>query len=49
MIWSFDLWLKAAKGEDIDEPEDLDKELALLKNELDRKPNSFEKRNLMNC
>ncbi len=44
VIWSFDLWLKAAKGEDIDEPEDLDKELALLKNELDRKPNSFEKK-----
>lgn len=44
VIWSFDLWLKAARGEDIDEPDDLDKELALLKNELDRKPNSFEKK-----
>jgi Fic family protein len=44
VIWSFDLWLKAARGEDIDEPDDLDKELALLKNELDRKPNNFEKK-----
>jgi Fic family protein len=44
VIWSFDLWLKAAKGEDIDEPDDLDKELALLKNELDQKPDNFDKR-----
>lgn len=44
VVWSFDVWLKAAKGESLEEPDDLDKELALLKNELDRRPNNFEKK-----
>lgn len=44
VVWSFNIWLKAAKGESLEEPDDLDKELALLKNELDRRPNNFEKK-----
>ncbi|MGN6418802.1 MAG: Fic family protein [Pseudobacter sp.] len=32
-IWSLELELKAAKGESIDEPEDIDKEIARLKKE----------------
>ncbi len=34
LIWSLELALKAAKGENIDEPEDLDKKLSLLEKEL---------------
>jgi hypothetical protein len=33
-VWSLQLSIKAAKGESIDEPEDIDKEIALLKTEL---------------
>lgn len=34
LIWSLHLSIKAAKGENIDEPDDLDKEITLLKTEL---------------
>lgn len=34
LVWSLELSIKAAKGESIDEPDDLDKEIALLKTEL---------------
>jgi Fic family protein len=34
LVWSLQLSIKAAKGESIDEPEDIDKEIALLKTEL---------------
>jgi Fic family protein len=44
LLWSLDLSIKAAKGEDIDEDDDLDKELELLKQELNQIPNSFDKR-----
>jgi Fic family protein len=44
LLWSLDLSIKAAKGEDIDEYDDLDKELELLKQELNQIPNSFDKR-----
>lgn len=43
LLWSLDLSIKAAKGEDIDEHDDLDKELKLLKQELKGIPNSFDK------
>lgn len=33
-IWALELEIKAAKGESIDEPEDIDKEIALLKKEF---------------
>jgi Fic family protein len=42
LLWSLDLSIKAAKGEDIDEDDDLDKELELLKQELNQVPNEFE-------
>jgi Fic family protein len=35
--WSLDISIKAAKGESIEEPGDLDKEIELLKMKLDRK------------
>lgn len=35
LIWSLELSIKAAKGENIDEPEDFDKKLALLKQEFE--------------
>ncbi len=34
LIWSLNLTIKAAKGESIDEPDDLDKRLAILEKEL---------------
>jgi Fic family protein len=34
LIWSLELNIKAAKGESVDEPDDIDKEIALLKTEL---------------
>lgn len=36
LIWSLELSIKAAKGESIEEPDDLDKEIALLKKELSK-------------
>jgi len=44
LLWSLDLGIKAAKGENIDEDDDLDKELELLKQELKQIPDSFNKR-----
>lgn len=44
LLWSLDLSIKAAKGENIDEDDDLDKELELLKQELKQVPNEFEKK-----
>jgi Fic family protein len=35
LIWSLEITIKAAKGESIEEPEDLDKKLALLERELE--------------
>jgi len=37
--WSFEISIKAAKGEDIDEPGDLDKKLAQLKRKLGQQSN----------
>jgi Fic family protein len=37
LIWSLELSIKAAKGESIEEPDDLDKEIALLQRELTSK------------
>ncbi len=34
LVWSLEVSIKAAKGESIEEPEDLDKEITLLKTEL---------------
>lgn len=34
LLWSLDISIKAAKGETIDEPDDLDKELSVLQREL---------------
>ena len=34
LIWSLEITIKASKGENIEEPEDLDKKLFLLENEL---------------
>lgn len=39
LIWSLEISIKAARGQNIDEPGDLDKRLALLKHELARDPN----------
>ncbi len=35
LVWSLNIAVKAAKGENIDEPEDLDKRIAILERELD--------------
>jgi len=35
LIWSLELCIKAAKGENIEEPDDLDKKLTLFESELD--------------
>lgn len=43
LLWSLDLGIKAAKGENIDEDDDLDKELELLKQELRQIPDEFDK------
>ncbi|MFW0716310.1 Fic family protein [Pedobacter sp. N23S346] len=45
LLWSLDLSIKAAKGENIDEDDDLDKELELLKQELKGIPDEFESEN----
>ncbi len=37
LIWSLELAIKAAKGENLDEPDDLDKELMLLQQQLAEK------------
>ena len=42
LLWSLDLSIKAAKGDNIDEDDDLDKELELLKQELEQIPNEFD-------
>ncbi|TDG37901.1 Fic family protein [Pedobacter changchengzhani] len=42
LLWSLNLSIKAAKGENIEEDEDLDKELELLKQDLKQMPNHFE-------
>jgi fido (protein-threonine AMPylation protein) len=34
LIWSLDISIKAAKGEDIEEPDDIDKELSLLQKQI---------------
>lgn len=44
LLWSLDLSIKAAKGESIDEDDDLDKELELLKRDLKGLPNEFERK-----
>lgn len=43
LLWSFDISIKAGKGEDIEEEDDLDKELELLVKDLNQIPNEFEK------
>ena len=43
LLWSLDLSIKAAKGDNIDEDDDLDKELELLKQELRQVPDEFDK------
>lgn len=43
LLWSLDLSIKAAKGDNIDKDDDLDKELELLKQELKQIPDEFEK------
>ncbi|MFB0495167.1 Fic family protein [Mucilaginibacter sp. OAE612] len=45
LLWSLSLYLKGAKGEDIDEDEDVLKEIALFKIELDEVTKINEKRN----
>ena len=42
LLHSFDIYLKAAKGESIEEPEDLDKEILLFKKELDGREDNLE-------
>ncbi len=42
LLWSLDLSIRAAKGENTDEDDDLDKELELLKQKLNQVPNEFE-------
>jgi hypothetical protein len=37
LLWSLDLTIKAAKGEDIEEPEDLDKKIAVLSKKINNK------------
>jgi len=44
LLWSLDLSIKAARGEDIDEDDDLDKELELLKQDLKHISNKFDKK-----
>ena len=41
LLWSLNISIKAAKGEDIDEEEDLDKELELLKLDLKQFPDEY--------
>jgi Fic family protein len=43
-LWSIDIYIKAGRGENIDEEEDLDKELELLKKNLNNIPDEFDKR-----
>lgn len=38
LVWSLDISIKAAKGENIDETEDFDKKMVLLKRKLGEKP-----------
>lgn len=44
LLWSLDLSIKAAKGENIDEDDDLDKELELLNRDLKQIPDEFNKK-----
>jgi len=37
LLWSLDLTIKAAKGEDIEEPDDLDKKIAVLSKKINNK------------
>jgi len=37
LVWSFEIFIKAAKGESIEEPEDWEKELQLLKKKIGQK------------
>ena len=43
LIHSMEIYLKGAKGESIDEPDDLDKEIAVLKKALNSREDKFEK------
>ena len=43
-LWSFDISIKAAKGESIEEDDDLDKELELLVKDLQQIPDEYDKR-----
>ena len=45
LIHSMKIYLKGAHGESIDEPDDLDKEIHLLKKEIEKRPDKFEKYN----
>ncbi|MFZ4475362.1 MAG: Fic family protein, partial [Saprospiraceae bacterium] len=38
LVWSLELSIKAARGESLDEPDDLDKELSLLQRQLSQQP-----------
>ncbi|MFI5161260.1 MAG: Fic family protein [Sphingobacteriales bacterium] len=43
LLWSLDLIIKAAKGEDIEEPDDLDKKIAVLSKKINKKEESKKK------
>lgn len=43
LVWSLEIGIKAAKGESIEEPDDLDKEISLLKKNLSFKPDEVVK------
>lgn len=44
LMWSLNICIKAAKGENIDEDDDLDKELELLKQDLKQFPDEYDKK-----
>ena len=48
LIWSLELSIKAAKGENIDEPEDFDKKLAILKQEFEAEDDENEIKTSLN-
>lgn len=45
VIWSLELSLKAARGESIQEPDDIDKEIALFKKEISNAPQTIRRDN----
>lgn len=49
LVRSLEIMIRGAKGESIEEPEDLDKELALLEKKLDKFGNKIIKRNKKVC